>query len=89
MWLDGDGVYYTYRDDMVDDLLKSHRLVGLSYHQLIQLLGEPSGKDSTSVSYEVKVKYDMIDPVYLKDLLFNFNKDSIITKAEIKEWKKN
>ena len=45
MWIDGDGVYYTYRNDMVDDLLQNHRLVGLSYHQLTQLLGEPGGKD--------------------------------------------
>jgi hypothetical protein len=88
-WNDGDGVFYANRDAMLDDLLETHPLKGLTYHQLVNLLGEPMKNDSLKVFYEIKVKYDVIDPVYSKDLICSLNKDSIITKVEIKEWKKH
>lgn len=88
-WTEGDGTSFSYRDDMLDDLLTNHKLIGLNYHQLVNLLGDPQGKDSSSIFYDIKIKYDMIDPVYSKDLKIYMNKDSVVSKVEIKEWKKN
>lgn len=78
------------RNLMAEDLLKNNKLVGLSHKQMIQLLGPPANQtDTTKTYYTLSEKYDMIDPVSGKDLIIKFNKDSIITSAEIKEWHKN
>ena len=87
-WEEGDGINYTYRNAMIDDLLKNYHLKNLSYDELVQIIGEPDQKDSVHASYNLIVKYDMIDPIYSKYLNCSFNADSIITNAEVKEWKK-
>jgi hypothetical protein len=77
---------------MAEDLLKNHRLIGLTNKQMYQLLGRPWSNyysDSVKKPYQLKVEYDMIDPISGKDLIITFNKDSIITHAEIKEWHKH
>ena|ERR1700694_2529625 len=79
----------TYRSKMITDLTTNHKLVGLKYDQLIQLLGIPDNKDSNSLSYKIIVDYGHdIDPVYTKDLDFTFSKDSVITSYKVNEWKK-
>jgi hypothetical protein len=78
------------RDLMADDLLKNYKLIGLSHKQMIQLLGSPANQtDTTKTYYTLSEKYDVIDPVSGKDLIIKFNKDSIITGAEIQEWHKH
>jgi hypothetical protein len=52
------------------------------------LLGQPQYEDSTSLGYQIDTHYDVIDPVYHKQLELTFNKDSIITSFKIDEWKK-
>jgi hypothetical protein len=75
------------KDYMVDDLLTNYKLKGLSYKQVLQLLGQPSGKDSTGIFYETLLEYSGIDPGHGKNLVIEFNKDSLVTKAYIDEWK--
>lgn len=84
-----DVEYYPYRKSMVNDLMKNHHFQGLSYWQLTDSLGKPDGNYSPNeISYLIDIKYDMIDPVYFKNLVFRFNKDSVVTGCEVKEWKK-
>lgn len=88
----GDGIPCPpLRDRMLNDLLKNHRLKGLTCRQLIDKLGEPPLCETCgdkTLSYEVVVKYGMdIDPTYIKTLDFHYNKDSIITDWKITEFK--
>ncbi|MEO6149710.1 MAG: hypothetical protein ABIP28_06095 [Mucilaginibacter sp.] len=88
-WLVKEDIDYPYRDAMLDDLIKSHKLVGLSYKQVIQLLGKPQSSGYTGIYYQIKADYGAdIDPIFSKILVIEFGKDSIATTAEVKEWKK-
>lgn len=79
----------SYRPQMLTDLTTNYKLVGFKYSQLIELLGIPDSKDSSSLSYKIVVDYGHdIDPVYTKDLNFTFSKDSTITSFKVDEWKK-
>jgi hypothetical protein len=78
-----------YRKKMLNDLVTNYKLVGLSYTEIINLLGSPNFKDSSSLGYTIIVDYGHdIDPVYSKTLDFTFGKDSIIKSFKINEWKK-
>jgi hypothetical protein len=78
-----------YRSKMVADLTTSYKLIGFKYSQLIELLGIPDNKDSSSLSYKIVVDYGHdIDPIYTKSLDFSFSKDSIVTSFKFNEWKK-
>lgn len=78
-----------YRSKMLNDLTVNHKLVGLSYNKLVDLLGIPDFKDISSLSYKIVVDYGKdIDPVYTKDLEFSFSKDSVIESFKVNEWKK-
>ena len=78
-----------YRSKMLKDLTTEHKLVGLKYSQLIELLGEPNFNDSSSLAYKIIEDYGHdIDPVYTKNLDFTFLKDSTITSFKVYEWKK-
>ncbi|MBO9681468.1 MAG: hypothetical protein J7502_02140 [Flavisolibacter sp.] len=76
---------------MIDDLVQNYQLRGKTYHQLVELLGPPQSKfDSTlRVYYNIDVDYGSdIDPVYMKILSIEFNKDTIVRNYEVQEWKK-
>ena len=79
----------SYRPKMLNDLITNNRLIGLRYHQLIELLGIPDNKDSSFLSYKIVVEYGSdIDPVYTKDLKFTYSRDSLINSFKVIEWKK-
>lgn len=79
----------SYRPKMLTDLTSNYKLVGFKYSQLINLLGVPDYKDSSSLSYKIIVDYKHdIDPIYTKNLDFVFSKDSIIISFKVSEWKK-
>lgn len=76
------------RSKMLNDLIEHHKLKGLRYQELINLLGEPNVSDSVGMQYDIEIKYGgNIDPEYVKGLYFTFSKDSVITNFQIKEWK--
>ncbi|WPU94186.1 hypothetical protein SNE25_01435 [Mucilaginibacter sabulilitoris] len=90
-WNDKEDWDYPQRNNVVDDLVKNHRLKGLNYKQLINLLGIPQGQseDSAGIYYQIVMDFgNDIDPVYTKNLLIGFNKDSIVNSITINEWKK-
>jgi hypothetical protein len=79
------------RDQMLEDLVKNHKLKGITFSQLCELLGEPPKCETcekNTVEYEIVVDYGHdIDPVYFKLLEFTLDKDSIIINWRIKEIK--
>ena len=88
-WISKDDMEFPYRNKMLKDLTTNYKLVGLKHSEIINLLGEPNYSDSSSFAYQVIEDYGSdIDPVYTKNLDFEFNKDSIITAFKIAEWKK-
>ncbi len=87
----GDLDSYPNRDNMLNDLIKNYPLKGLSYKQLINLLGEPekySDAKPNVLYYNVVIDYGHdIDPVYIKDLKIKLNSDSVATDININEIK--
>jgi hypothetical protein len=79
------------RKYMIDDLVQNYQLKGKTYHEIVELLGQPqSNLDSTlQVFYDIDVDYGWdIDPVYSKTLTILFDKDTIVKSFEVQEWKK-
>ena len=77
------------REKMIADLILNHKMVGLKCSELVELLGIPDDKDTSSLSYKIIIDYGHdIDPVYTKTLDFTFSKDSVITAYKVNEWKK-
>jgi hypothetical protein len=78
-----------YRTGMLADLTAHYKLKGIKYADLVQLLGDPDLKDSSSLGYKIVEEYGRdIDPVYTRNLEFTFSKDSVITSFEVHEWRK-
>ena len=77
---------------MLNDLVKNHKLKGLTYQQLIDSLGAPgnfSDNDDT-VRYEIVTRFESdIDPTSGKNLNLTLGADSIVTSYKISEWKHN
>ena len=87
-WLTKDDMEYLYRDKMLEDLITNYKLKGIKYIEVVKSLGQPQFSDNTSLSYEVIVHYNGIDPDYTKSFELLFNRDSIITEYKVNEWKK-
>jgi len=90
-WLEKKDLSYPYRDVMLDDLVKNYELTGLTYQQLTDLLGQPDSLSdrSNEVVYEIKVEYDIdVDPVYVKNLIFEFSPDSTVLGFKIEEYRR-
>lgn len=91
MWSFGDGLEYPSRKVIVDDLLANHKIKGLTHYEVIQLLGSPQEKDTINFIYTYQIentgrRYNpKKKPVYIKNLLLYFSKDSIVTKTDFFE----
>lgn len=79
-----------YRENMLNDLTRNHKLKGLTMNQVIQLLGHPDRIENNLIIYNVIIKYGGdTDVEYSKKLKLSFSKDSIITSFNVVEWHKN
>lgn len=85
-WNSKNDIVYDYRENMLNDLIENHKVTGLKYSDLIDLLGPPDSKDSVSISYQISIDYGTIDPVAGKDFILRYNKDSIIESFKVNEW---
>ena len=77
---------------MLNDLVKNHKLQGLTYQQLIDSLGAPGnfGDNDHTVRYEIITGFKSdIDPTYGKNLNITLGPDSVVTSYKISEWKHN
>jgi hypothetical protein len=80
---------YPFRESMLSDILENKKLIGLPCRQILDSLGQPNAIENGQIYYSSNIEYGTdIDPVYFKDLVFTFDKDSIVTDIKIKEWKK-
>ena len=90
-WSYGDGLDYPSRKAVLDDLLANHKIVGLTHYEVIQLLGSPQYRDTSNFKYSYQIEDTGIKynpkkkPVYIKNLVLYFSKDSIVTKTDIYE----
>lgn len=78
----GDLRIYTHRKSMLHDLINNHKLTGLSYGQLINLIGEPENyteKEKDILYYDIETDYgNDIDPIYTMTLQFKLTNDSTV-----------
>ncbi|WP_134336189.1 hypothetical protein [Mucilaginibacter phyllosphaerae] len=86
-WDDGDGIDFPKRNSMVDDLVATHQLKGLTYKQALGLLKYPqrNGSKEKSMEYEIVRKMDGIDTIYAKSLVLYLNPDSVVSSYKIIE----
>lgn len=84
----GDFDSHPNREAMLADLIKHHQIKGLTYHQLIDSLGQPENYEDAndSIRYDIVVNYGYLDPKSGKYLAIGLNKDSIATGFKVVEW---
>ena len=91
LWKQGDGLTYSKRKFIYEDLLENHKLKGMHYKDVIRLLGKPDKTASLKTSYEIintDSEYNpKKDSVYRMNLEFYFSKDSAVTRTTIYERK--
>jgi len=83
-WNDGDGLTFSYRERMVDDLLENYKLKGLKYQQVIHLLHRPQQSNTSEMVYDIKESLIPGKSRYIKQLVLSM-KDSVVTGAKIQE----
>ena len=90
-WKEGGDIFYTYREKMVKDLMKNHLKKGMTYKEVIDLLGNSDNYTDlppNTICYEVMVDYGWdIDPQKGKTLYIEFTNDSIVKEFRIEKWK--
>jgi outer membrane protein assembly factor BamE (lipoprotein component of BamABCDE complex) len=89
-WSYGDGLEYPLRDEVLEDLMANHHIKGLTLDQVIDSLGAPQRRDSLKFTYQIldnSFEFGQKNPIYKKNLVVYFNKDSVATKFEISEYK--
>jgi hypothetical protein len=89
LWNLGDGLSYTSRDFVVDDLLANYKLQGMHYKDVRRLLGKPDDTATLKTSYQIintLAEYNPKNkPVYKKYLDLYFNADSVVARTAIYE----
>lgn len=90
-WNERDDMFYANREKMVTDLMENHLNKGMTYKDVVNLLGVPenyqNGQPNT-IAYEIMVDYGWnIDPQKGKTLYIEFTNDSIVKDIKLDEWK--
>lgn len=90
-WNEKDDMFYAYRENMVDDLMKNHLKKGMTYREVEELLGKSENfqnEPPNTIGYETMVDYGWnIDPQNGKTLYIEFTKDSTLKSMRLEVWK--
>ncbi len=90
-WNDMDDIMYANRESMISDLMENHLRQGMTYQEVVELLGKPENYaniESNTIAYEIMVDYGWdIDPVKGKTLYIELTNDSIIKDFRLEKWK--
>ena len=90
-WHERDDIFYAFRENMVNDLMKNHLKKGMSYKEVINLLGKSENYTDghpNTIGYEIMVDYGWkIDPQKGKTLYIEFTKDSTLKSVKLEKWK--
>ena len=90
-WNEREGGYYVHRDQMVKDLMENHLKTGMTYKEVIDLLGNDEKYQDTSPNtlvYEITIAYGWnIDPQKGKNLYIEFTQDSTVKEFRLEKWK--
>ena len=90
-WNRKSDIPYDYREKMVKDLMKNHLKKGMTYNEVITLLGVSenfSDLPPNTLCYEIMLAYRWIDPYKGKNLYIEFTQDSIVKEFRLEKWKK-
>lgn len=83
-WNLKDDQNYTYRKQMINDLLKNYNWAGMKKDSVIRLLGEPDGiEEDIFMLYNYKQKHFGNFPLSTKQLVIELNTDSTVKLARI------
>jgi outer membrane protein assembly factor BamE (lipoprotein component of BamABCDE complex) len=90
-WNEKDDMFYAYREKMVSDLMTNHLKKGMTYNEVLSLLGNSENYQNevpNTIAYEIMVDYGWnIDPQKGKTLYIEFTNDSIVKDIKLEEWK--
>ena len=76
------------REKMIDDLIQSDTLIGLTKNEIVELLGEPEVEREAEFEYLIREKYGTdIDPEYISNLRIAFDKDGYVASCEIENYR--
>ncbi len=84
-WSLKNGKDYTYRDDMLADLMHDPHLRELKRDAVINLLGQPDRIDSSYLFYRVSEEHIGFFTLHAKTLVIKLSRDSSITWMKIHE----
>lgn len=90
-WNERDDIFYANREKMVTDLMENHLKKGMTYKEVLNLLGSSENYQNDSpntIGYEIMVDYGWnIDPQKGTTLYIEFTNDSIVKDIKLEEWK--
>ena len=76
---------YSYRDEMLDDLVYKVKLKGLTKEKILTMLGEPDRKNEDYLYYEVLSKKVGAFPLHKKFLVLKLDKNNLVEWRKIKD----
>ncbi len=76
---------YSYRDEMLEDLVYKVKLKGIKKEEVIAMLGEPDRTNEEYLYYEVLAKEVGAFPLHKKFLVLKMAKDNTVEWRKIKD----
>lgn len=76
---------YSFRDEMLDSLVYSEKLKGLTKEEVIKMLGEPERTNNGYLYYEVVANEVGAFPFHKKFLVLKLAKDGTVEWRKIKD----
>ncbi|MBC7413279.1 MAG: hypothetical protein H7331_12590 [Bacteroidia bacterium] len=90
-WIEIDvNTYYKQREPIVNDLMENYLHNGMSYNEIINLLGKPEIQEENNlIGYTLELCFGLdIDPVESRNLMMQLSKDLLLKEFKIEEWKR-